>query len=266
MLWLRAGVLVLLTAGIIFEFIHIPPFHFTHLNRIPEVYQWLKNEPGEFIVAEYPLHSSIEGSHYDYLIWQRVHQKRLFNGARIGTREERLRGSLIDLKAPGTVQILGRLGVKYILHHGSPPFQNGTEDMKLIHQFGRTAVYKVETYQPGRPPPPLDTIVRLETDKREYSPGEVVVILANVREKDGCHVSGENVYGFMDSLSHKGEYRVQHLEFQDLGNGKYQALHEIQPRNFEFPIWNIKVQHYGFQAQMKNFKISSLKDVGGNSH
>ena len=251
---IRAIVLIFLSAGIIFEFCPVPPFHFTYLKKPPALYEWLKDQPGDFAVVEYPWYASIAGEHYYYLLWQRVHEKRMVNGAKTGTLREDLRVSLQDLEDPGTVKILGRLGVKYILYHlnlGSlklSPLENLPDGLRFVTQFGNTVVYENKTMQPDLPPPPLDVTLSAEIGREIYHPGETAEILARIQRPDESPVSGEYIFGFISS---QGESQNYPLAFRDLGNGTYQSLYEIQPEDLRFGNWNIKVYYPGMKTETK---------------
>jgi O-antigen/teichoic acid export membrane protein len=78
---------------------------------VPAEYAALaKAPPG--VLAEYPLEEST-----DYLFWQRVHHRPLFNGAPGDSIAEQLRLRLVDPAAPGTAEQLAALGVTAIVTH-----------------------------------------------------------------------------------------------------------------------------------------------------
>jgi len=101
-----------------FEYWSIPPNFAVSVASPPPVYRWLARQPGDFIVAEYPMMPYDEAAFYTYPFWQRIHGKRLVNGAPRGNKAawayyERVR----DLAGPQTVRLLKQAGVRYILVH-----------------------------------------------------------------------------------------------------------------------------------------------------
>lgn len=136
----------LITFGILMEFSIVPPWRNVDYSKPPDVYQWLARQPGDFIVAEYPLET-----HYHYFFYQRVHKKRLVNGAVINTPPDWIRRSLFEIteKVPSA---LSALGVKYILlNKGFYERYNPKvlykisliPGFKLIKDFGDVTVYEV---------------------------------------------------------------------------------------------------------------------------
>lgn len=119
----RRGQIIIVSlaaVGVMAEFVNIPPYHFTATDNPPQSYQWLKQQPGDFVVAEYPREYDAQ----DAFFWQRYHQKRLFNT--LGTPEYYVQaldriGFLYSEKAP---QELAKMGVKYVVWHLSDPVYN----------------------------------------------------------------------------------------------------------------------------------------------
>lgn len=107
--------LVLLLA---FEFAIAPPERAHPVDQPPPVYKWLSTKPGDFIIAEYPMSRWDEASFYTYPFWQRVHRKRLLNGA---SPEDADAWSLFEkvrnLGDPRTPALLAAAGVKYVILH-----------------------------------------------------------------------------------------------------------------------------------------------------
>ncbi|HEA46989.1 MAG TPA: hypothetical protein ENH97_01080 [bacterium] len=136
---------------VFFEFTNIPPFRTTDVSIVPPVYKWLAKQPGDFIIAEYPLETDSR-----YLFYQRIHQKRLINGAPPGSQADRICQeikNILDLKTPG---ILRHLGAKYVIFHsgkyaksseveiiGQVPDIKKQPGLKLVKTFPETKVYEV---------------------------------------------------------------------------------------------------------------------------
>ena len=110
---------------LIFEYWSIPGGYLMKLERPPEVYQWLSKQPGDLIVAEYPMMNRDESSASTYFFWQRIHKKKLINGT---TRDNEKAWSFFeevnDLGNPQTPALLKSVGVKYVIIHGSM-YQDG---------------------------------------------------------------------------------------------------------------------------------------------
>jgi hypothetical protein len=110
---LLSAILLLVVA----EFINFPPPRITNINQVTKkpVYKWLKKQPGNFIVTEFPLASRIEPLNSYYLLGQSFHKKPLFNGATLGSTADKLREEIVDTANPKTAKVLKFLGVKYVI-------------------------------------------------------------------------------------------------------------------------------------------------------
>lgn len=105
---------------ILFEFNNIPPLRYTDMSLYPKVYQWLAEQKDNFIIVEYPFGEWSPGEaieRLDYLLYQRYHEKRLFNGAQPGTRAYEIKQKVINIASPYTAGILKELGVTYAVVH-----------------------------------------------------------------------------------------------------------------------------------------------------
>ena len=141
---------------VLFEFLNFPPFKVIDLTKYPKVYDWLKEEKGDFVIAEYPL--DCEGSDNYYKFYQTIHQKRLVNGTNPGTYANKVARTIWKLSAPKTAGILRWMKVKYVLVHlGAYEKSNDMEivnelrkvktrrlpGLKLIRSFDDVDVYEV---------------------------------------------------------------------------------------------------------------------------
>ncbi len=131
---------------IIFEFINFPPFNVTDLSKTPDVYKWIKEQPGDFIIVEYPLTSRehIENSIYSF--YQFRHQKRMFNGIYLHTYADEIRKIVDDLREPSDIDLLRFYGIKYVIAHDNQPEHaeyklHNLEKLDLINQFEGATVY-----------------------------------------------------------------------------------------------------------------------------
>jgi hypothetical protein len=100
---------------ILFEFFNIPSEHIIDLSKTPSVYQWLKEQKEDFVIAEYPL--DIEGQEVSYLFYQTKHHKKMINGTIPGTKANEISRTITKLSEPKTAGVLKWLGVKYVLVH-----------------------------------------------------------------------------------------------------------------------------------------------------
>lgn len=158
----RYPILILIISIILFEFAPIPSnisdikrpeqnfpfaqhsysFHTTKIE-IPSVYLWLANQEGEYGIIEYPLvktPSKEEIIHYRYLFYQRIHKKRLVNGAPV-----EVIGEIANLSASATVDRLREFGVKYvIIHEDLGRIENITSELEFVKSFESALVYEVK--------------------------------------------------------------------------------------------------------------------------
>ncbi len=145
-----------------------PTFPAPMINAVdpPPVYEWLSKQEGDFIVAEYPMENDVE-----YLFWQRIHQKRLVNGALPGTHADKVRKEIVDILDPKTPGILKHLGAKYVIFHpekyatsnevaiiGEIPDIKKQPGLRLIKSFPEAEVYEVMA-------PPIEPEVRVGEDE-----------------------------------------------------------------------------------------------------
>ncbi|MBN2067759.1 MAG: hypothetical protein JW744_04790 [Candidatus Diapherotrites archaeon] len=103
-------------ALILLEFANFPPYPATDVSETPPVYEWLAEQPGDFIVAEYPL----EWNNF-YVFYQLKHKKPLLNG-QYSVDFQELEPRIRDLSQDETLSILAGLGVKYVITHNMALF------------------------------------------------------------------------------------------------------------------------------------------------
>ena len=147
---------------VLFEVLNFPPFHNTDFSQIPEVYQWLAEQPGDFVIAEYPRDNDTSFDceeltepvvrNYGYgKFFQRVHGKRLFESE----------DKLSDLTNPETPKLLSLFGVKYVVVHTKeifemenpldschgfgimPKLPDDVDGLKVVREFPGAVVYEV---------------------------------------------------------------------------------------------------------------------------
>ncbi len=117
-----------------FDYLNVPPFrHYTDYSQVPCYYQWLKSQPGDFILADYPLSFDFAESQ----VWQTLHSKRIFNSASEWP-QAKLWPEIADLGTPQAVLKLKNLGVKYVVYHIDDYLYGGTHpvDGERSRRFG----------------------------------------------------------------------------------------------------------------------------------
>jgi hypothetical protein len=149
---------------ILFEFNNIPPFHVTDITHPPEVYKWLTKQKGDFLIVEYPIGEVMEGETYvemDYLFYQRIHQKKIVNGAIPGTEACKVIQKTAKITDVDTPHLLKDLGVKYAIVHlarykegndekavdvvGEIPDLSKMRGLRLVEKFDDDEVYEIVT-------------------------------------------------------------------------------------------------------------------------
>jgi O-antigen/teichoic acid export membrane protein len=164
----RAGVLVVVIAAVIgFEWSDRPPARVVEIGPTPAVYEWLADQPGDFMVAEYPMTGPAAPRTLYYQFWAREHRKRLVNVP--GSPESvALFGAVNDIADPGTAGVLADLGVRYAVVHTKlppatyPPYQpvlpddslprgyvTGYPGLHLVKRLPDAEVYRVVKARPA---------------------------------------------------------------------------------------------------------------------
>jgi len=106
-------------AVLAFDFWSVPPYRAKPIE-VPAVYRWLAAQGGDFIVAEYPMVPFDVATFYTYPYWQRIHGKRLVNGAEPNNPHGwQLYEHVRDPSTPGAARALAAAGVRYVIVHES---------------------------------------------------------------------------------------------------------------------------------------------------
>lgn len=111
---------------VIFEFWNYPPFKVIDVSNIPVVYYWIKEQPKDTVIAEYPL--DIIGVNEMYKFYQTKHGKKTINAVTPGTHAHRVAKTITQLSEPKTAGILRWMGVKYVLVHREDYIATGLID------------------------------------------------------------------------------------------------------------------------------------------
>ncbi|MDP2939857.1 MAG: hypothetical protein Q8O13_07255 [Candidatus Omnitrophota bacterium] len=100
---------------ILFEFWNYPPFKVIDVSKVPQVYYWLKQQPKDIVIAEYPLDD--KGPNEMYKFYQTKHEKKIINATIPATYANKVTKAIIKLSDPYSAGILKWLGVKFVLVH-----------------------------------------------------------------------------------------------------------------------------------------------------
>ncbi len=111
----RKGKIILTASCFLFfllEFTNIPPFRVTDFSKIPEAYAWLKDQPGDFSIMEYPKNFNLaEGE-----LFQRAHGKKMASWYSTSPYYQ-IWTEVEDIYNSESYEILSALGVKYAVLH-----------------------------------------------------------------------------------------------------------------------------------------------------
>lgn len=150
----KAILIVTILALVAIEFTNVPPWRFVPVtgSAIPKVYHWLAKQPGDIIVAEYPLASSEEYPTTEYLFYQRIHNKRLLNGGYPNSRADRVRQTLVDLEQPSLGEKINKIGIKYLIVHRSRYGEGMILDINKRYFGGSYGAINTIKYNDGKIP------------------------------------------------------------------------------------------------------------------
>lgn len=104
-------------ALILFEFWNWPPYKVIDVSRVPQAYSWLKAQPDDTVIAEYPLDEQAPNEMFKF--YQTYHGKKIVNGALPGTPAYEFVAGLSRLSDRETVEKLKERGVTYLVVHNS---------------------------------------------------------------------------------------------------------------------------------------------------
>ena len=122
----KVAIACLFSGLVLFEFWNWPPYKVIDFSKVPAVYYWLKEEPGDFSIAEYPLDADSPNEMYKF--YQTKHEKKIINGTIPGTHANKVAQTIRKLSRPQTPQVLKWMGVKYVLVHRQDYIDTGLVD------------------------------------------------------------------------------------------------------------------------------------------
>ena len=146
--WLRYTLVVALSIVVLFE-VWLPPFN-VDLTP-PKAYLWLKDQPGDFIVLEFPPRTD-----HSALLYQRVHGKRLFNpvcenpqDVLHAPEDQVSEQALLYRDIRERPEKFLELGVKYVIFHENDPFLPfdlgyfREPQFKIVERSGDVVIYEI---------------------------------------------------------------------------------------------------------------------------
>ncbi|MBU1998289.1 MAG: hypothetical protein KKE64_02210, partial [Candidatus Omnitrophica bacterium] len=111
----KTGIAVLVMLLVLFEFWNYPPFKVIDVSRFPAVYNWLRLEPKDTVIAEYPLDARDQNEMYK--LYQTRHEKKMINASARGTQANNIALTITQLSSSRTAGILKWMGVRYVIVH-----------------------------------------------------------------------------------------------------------------------------------------------------
>lgn len=115
------------TGLVLFEFWNWPPYKIIDISKVPAVYYWIKEKPGDLVIAEYPLDAGTPNVMYKF--YQTRHEKKIINGTIPGTYANQVSQTIKKLSEPKTAGRLKGMGVRYALVH-----RDGYLETELIEE------------------------------------------------------------------------------------------------------------------------------------
>jgi len=110
---LKISTTILFVLLVLFEFMNYPPSKVIDLTQYPKVYDWVKVQPEEIVIAQYPL--DLDGQNAKYNFYQTIHQKRMVNGTVPGSRANKILHKIENLGDEDSAGILSWLGADFVL-------------------------------------------------------------------------------------------------------------------------------------------------------
>jgi hypothetical protein len=131
----KIGIGILFLCLVLFEFWNYPPFKIIDVSKVPQAYYWLKDQPDDCVIAEYPL--DIIGPNELYKLYQTRHEKRIINGTIPQTYAHAVAESITKLSNFRTAGVLKWMSVKYVFVHRNSYLESGLvedrEELSNIH-------------------------------------------------------------------------------------------------------------------------------------
>lgn len=174
----KVAVTALFCGLVLFEFWNWPPYKVIDLSKVPAVYYWIKEQPKDIVIADYPLDADSPNELYKF--FQTVHEKKIINGTIPGTHANKVAQEIRRLSQPKTASILKWMGVKYVVVHKDDYLKTDLiedkEDMERISQ--NQGLKFVKSFPPQDCPDPELMCVQ------KTGPVDVYEVVAELREPE----------------------------------------------------------------------------------
>ena len=181
----KVAVTALFCALVLFEFWNYPPFKVIDLSKVPQVYYWLKEQPGGIVIAEYPLDAGSPNELYKF--FQTVHEKKIINGTTPGTHANKVAQAIRRLSEPHTAGILKWMGVKYVLAHKEDYLKTDLiEDRQDLEEFPKNPELKFVKSFPPQECPDKDIMCAQKTGQID-----IYEVVAQPKEPS-CKINARN--------------------------------------------------------------------------
>ena len=109
--YVLTGVVTLL---VILEMIIIPPVRSFDFSHVPDLYGFMKKQPGSTYVI-YPAYEPGYFNNSQYMFYQRYHRRPMLNGGSENTDGEALRRTVYNPYDPGVFSILAHFGINHVV-------------------------------------------------------------------------------------------------------------------------------------------------------
>ena len=151
----KIAVATLFCGLVLFEFWNYPPFKVIDVSKAPAVYYWLKEQPGDIVIAEYPLDAEAPNEMYKF--YQTKHEKKMINATIPGTYAHKFAQTITKVSEPKTSAALKKMGVKYVVvHHDAYLNSELVEDKEELAKISRNPGLKLIKSFPGQECPERD--------------------------------------------------------------------------------------------------------------
>lgn len=133
---------------VLFEFWNWPPFKVIDVSGVPAVYYWLKGQPADTVIAEYPLDT--QGANELYKFYQTKHGKKIINGSLPGTYANKVAKVMTKISESSSAGMLKWMGVRYVLVHAQGYLKSElVEDREELNKIPKNPGLKfIKTFPP----------------------------------------------------------------------------------------------------------------------
>jgi len=125
--WSKIAITTISYCLVLLEFWNWPPYKVIDVSHVPEAYYWLKSQPRDTVIAEYPLDANSPNEIYKF--YQTIHEKKIINWTVPGTYANKIAKTITNLSDLKTANILKWMGVKYVVVHRDKYAGSGLIDM-----------------------------------------------------------------------------------------------------------------------------------------